>query len=454
MARLYVIGDDAALPSETLDQMSSALASWNHHRVSWSAISFDDIAGWRADLIVVVATPSQTKVIDFFQWLRSHPTVSPVIAVVSESATCDLLFACAEGADDFVIFPFAAEEFSQRILRVLKREAQARTDVSNRLISELGLAHLVGSDTRFLDELRKIPRVASTNCEVLITGETGTGKELCARAVHNLSARRNLPFICVDCGALPDQLFESEMFGHERGAFTDAHRTQRGLVALAAGGTIFLDEIDSLSLAAQSKLLRFLQDRTYRPLGAAQIVSSDVRIVAATNRDLERAVEHKAFRSDLFFRINVLRLHMVPVRERRGDIEILAQHLLTRCCGELGIRRKVLSQSSLRALTALDWPGNVREIYNVIRRAVVFSDGNVILPSHLLPEPLAQSDESSLSYRDARAKALAAFERHYVEQILRENAGNITRAARAAGKDRREFGRLVKRHQIIPRDPQ
>jgi DNA-binding NtrC family response regulator len=239
------------------------------------------------------------------------------------------------------------------------------------------------------------------------------------------------------------------MFGHERGAFTDAHRPQKGLVAVAEEGTLFLDEIDSLSLAAQAKLLRLLQDHTYKPLGAERFSRANVRIVAATNKDLEQCVSAGAFRRDLFFRINVLQIHMIPLRERRADIPVLAEHFLAMCCADMGCRRKSFASSSLQLLSALEWTGNVRELYNLIRRAVVFCEGSQVLPTHLSSQhELPAAAQVPANFRVARALALNAFERRYVEDMLRRHHGNVTRAAAEAGKDRRVFGRLIKRLQI------
>jgi DNA-binding NtrC family response regulator len=212
---------------------------------------------------------------------------------------------------------------------------------------------------------------------------------------------------------------------------------------------LFLDEIDSLSLAAQAKLLRLLQDRSYRPLGAERFGRADIRVLTATNRDLEREVRAGTFRRDLYFRINVLEIHMTPLRERPGDIPLLAEHFLDLCCGELGSPPKLLTTSAMQLLCSWEWPGNVRELYNVLRRAVVFADGSRILPAHLLPDAdLPPEPGRAGNFRSARALAVQSFERRYVEDMLRRHAGNITRAAEEAGKDRRVFGRLVKRLKI------
>jgi DNA-binding NtrC family response regulator len=251
----------------------------------------------------------------------------------------------------------------------------------------------------------------------------------------------------VDCGALPDHLFENEVFGHVRGAFTDARTDQKGLIAMASGGTLFLDEIDALTPGARAKLLRFLREKTYRPLGSDRFEHADVTIIAASNRDLERCVGQKQFRSDLFFRLNVLRLQLPPLRERREDIGPLARHFLAGLVESGGSKSKTISGSALRKLCAYGWPGNVRELQNVIQRAAVFSDGTQILPCHL-PIPGSTEEALAVNFRQARNAAIQVFEKAYVGDMLRKHNGNVTRAAREAQQDRRAFGRLVKKYNI------
>jgi two-component system response regulator GlrR len=240
------------------------------------------------------------------------------------------------------------------------------------------------------------------------------------------------------------------MFGHARGAFTDAHRDQKGLVALASGGTLFLDEIDSLTIAAQAKLLRFIQERAYRPVGSPQLTHADVRILVATNKNLDSLIHEGRFRSDLFFRLNVVQLHMVPLRERRSDILLLARHFLS-SSDDADTHRKTLSSAAARKLMEYDWPGNVRELSNVIQRAVVFSPTRQIQASHIHDGASAVELETIpqvANFREARARTLETFERAFVEDALRQSGGNVTRAARLAQKDRRVFGRLMKRYNI------
>src|SRR5262249_41205952 len=293
-----------------------------------------------------------------------------------------------------------------------------------------------------------LPRIAESGLPVVITGETGTGKELCARAIHHLGPRRNGPFIAVDCTSIPDHLFENELFGHVRGAYTDAHSEHKGLVAIADGGTLFLDEIDALSLAAQAKFLRFLQERVFRPLGSDRFVRADVNVLVASNQALEACIRNRAFREDLYYRLSVLQLHVPPLRERPDDIGLLANHFLEyfRLARH---EHKRLVPSALTKLVAYQWPGNVRELSNVIQRAIWLSPGTDIYPRDIeLPGPATPFREDSRRFREAREDVIRTFERTYVEELLRKHNGNVTRAATEAGTERRAFGRLIKKYNI------
>jgi two-component system response regulator GlrR len=425
--------------------------------VDWSCLD-PTLSAAPADLIVSSALDESASSLAWFRQVRDNPISTPVFAIVPEHAGEELLRLVAETVTDFATWPLRRGEVRERVGRIL---VGPRTDVDSvheKLVEEIGLTQLVGRAPAFLRVMTRLPALARSNRPVLITGETGTGKELCARAIHHLGRRRAFPFIPVDCGAVPDQLFENELFGHERGAFTDAHRRQKGLVGMAEGGTLFLDEIDSLSLMSQAKLLRFLQERTYRPLGGDRFERADINVLAATNQDLDELVREKRFRPDLFFRLSVLRLHMVPLRDRRDDVPLLAQHFLDGLAVEEGISPKRLAPACLMALSRMRWAGNVRELHHVLERAFVAAEGPLILPGHLraaltegesLPEP---PEPEAGPFRAARARAVAAFERQYVITMLRAHNGNITQAARTAHQDRRAFGRLVKRHNINPRN--
>jgi transcriptional regulator with PAS, ATPase and Fis domain len=307
---------------------------------------------------------------------------------------------------------------------------------------------LVGQSPLFLAATRSLTRLARFEVPVLIEGETGTGKELAARVVHYQSERRRGPFIPVNCGALPDTLVENEFFGHERGAYTDARESMPGVVALAEGGTLFLDEVNALPAKAQAALLRFLQDQRYRPLGAPGERSANVRIVAATNKNLEQLVERGEFRSDLFFRIKILFVNLPPLRVRHGDATLLAEHFLDECARRFHQPRKRLGPATRTAFESYSWPGNVRELENLIVRDYLMSD----CPELVWTSAPSPAPEPLTSYAAAKAAAVADFDRRFLRELLTRAAGNVTRAAAEAGKERRALGRLVKKYGLRSHD--
>lgn len=309
---------------------------------------------------------------------------------------------------------------------------------------------LVGASPAFLAMLEQIRRVAASEAPVLIEGETGSGKELAARAIHYRGVRRAGPFIPVNCGALPDQLVEAELFGHERGAFTDAKAARRGLVAEADGGTLFLDEVDALSARAQVALLRFLQDQRFRPLGANRERSTQVRLIAASNQPLDEAIGLGHFRSDLLYRLKILHLQLPPLRARDGDARLLARHFIDVFSAKYRFAPKSLDTAMLEWIDGHDWPGNVRELENWVHRELLMADGPSIgaLPRNRACDPCETAAPQSENFQRAKAEAVRRFERDYVVKVLRQAQGNVTRAAQIAGKERRAFGKLLKKHGI------
>ena len=415
----------------------------------WDSFRPESLRACPAQIIVAMTVPAPDKARTLFEWLRRNPIKIPTLAVLPDNSDHELFRHATEVVDDFVVWPVRTVELRRRLERILGPVRDEVKSVRQLLTGEAGLAQMVGEDPAFVRVVEQVPLVGASNSPVLLTGETGTGKELCARAIHMLSRRRSGPFIPVECGAVPEHLAENELFGHVRGAFTDAHKDQKGLAAMAENGTLFLDEVDSLSLAAQAKLLRFLQEGTYRPLGSEQFFKGDVRVVAASNRDLAACVEEKRLRSDLYFRLNVLHLHLPPLRERPSDIELLTRHYLDRLCIQEGLSCKNVTPASLRKLQNYHWPGNVRELYNVVQRAVVFSRGSQILPHHIELSSSAEAENVTASnFREARSAAIQSFERSFVRELLSRHSGNITHASKEAGKDRRAFGRLVKKYNI------
>lgn len=328
--------------------------------------------------------------------------------------------------------------------------------------------NLHGQSPAFRSALALLHQCARVDATVLVCGETGTGKELAARAIHYLSTRRHGPFVPINCGALPDSILEAELFGHTRGAFTDAKTDSLGVIGQAHGGTLFLDEIDSMSPRAQAAILRFAQDRSYRPLGSPQIRQADVRIVAATNADLSTLAEQGRFRQDLLYRLNVLSVPLPPLRERQGDALLLARAFVQRLVRQYGTPPRPLSPASAAWLQQpRAWPGNVRELEHLIHRAFLLSGGTQVelqgaaaqaapaaalttpaSPRGDLPEDHGTEPMALAAFADAKAQAIEAFERHYLTAVLNQAGGNLSLAARLAGKERSRFCRLVRKHGL------
>ncbi len=335
---------------------------------------------------------------------------------------------------------------------------RASESLIQRLTETQALAKLIGQAPAFRRAIAQITTIAQSDATVLISGETGTGKELVARAIHYLSPRAAFPFIAVNCGALPDTLLEDELFGHERGAFTDARLGRPGLVAQGEKGTLFLDEVGTLSDRAQAALLRVLEGKTYRILGSHREEHADVRFVAATNADLREWVEAKSFRADLYYRLCVFAINLPSLRERREDILLLAAHFV-KMYASPDRPELQLSPAARAALLTFDWPGNVRELEHAILRATRVCQTSVIevedlgLPpetGHAQP-PAPPSPSIIHPFNTLKKISVDAFERDYLTRLLGMHHGNITHAAHAAGKDRRELGRLLKKHHLDPR---
>jgi DNA-binding NtrC family response regulator len=320
----------------------------------------------------------------------------------------------------------------------------------------LGGVHFIGESESFQAMCEQLRRIARTHANALIEGETGTGKELVARSIHYDGVRSSGPFIPVNCGAIPDSLMESEFFGHRRGAFTDAKESAPGIVQLADGGTLFLDEVDSLSSRAQIALLRFLQDRTIRRVGEGTERSVDVRVLAASNTDLGELVKRGTFRQDLYYRLHIMHIALPPLRERGADVLLLARHFLERLAHRYSRAPLELDADSRHWLQRQPWPGNIRQLENLLEREFHMCAAEAVLRLGVLGEPPGrlttdQRDATrNWNYREAKALVLAEFDRRYLVALMRSARGNITRAAQLAGKERRDLGRLLARYSIAP----
>lgn len=389
--------------------------------------------------------------------IRDSGVSVDVILMTAYGTVADAVRAMKYGAADYLTKPFDPDTAVAAVEQVLARRKAEPPPAAAPLVEDF--PRLVGESPGMVHVFAMIERAAASDATVLVTGESGTGKELVARAIHTKSARSSRRFVAVNCGALPENLIESELFGHVRGAFTGAFTAKRGLFEEAAGGTLFLDEVGELPLAMQVKLTRVLQERAVRKVGATTEQPVDVRIIAATNVDLAAAVEGGQFREDLYYRLDVLTIRLPPLRDRRGDIPRLAESLLARIVAAAGSPPRHLSAEALALLSTHDWPGNVRQLENALARAVAVSMGDEIgvdgLPAEVgrpIPSSRSGGPLVSLSYRQAIAVERERATREYLVALLREVQGNVTQAAERAGIERESFHRLMKRHGVRAED--
>jgi DNA-binding NtrC family response regulator len=375
--------------------------------------------------------------------LRSAGTGFPVVVITAHGSIESAVAAMKEGACDFITKPLDPTHFDIVVRKALESEAlkrswellAAETDSRHRLI--------IGESKPMADAVDMARKAAASSATVLLLGESGTGKEIFARAIHHWSERRSQPFVAINCVGLSKELLESELFGHEKGAFTGADQLKKGKMELANGGTVFLDEIGDMSVELQTKLLRFLQEREFDRVGGRDPIRVDVRIVAATNRDLENAVKENRLREDLYHRLNVIPITLPPLRQRAEDIGALAEHFLRRFTAESKKNSTAFTDDALAKLTAYQWPGNVRELANVIERSVVLGRGETLTVKDL-PNRIAGLESSSRSDNLSYREAMESTRRELVAQALAESNGNRAAAAKALGLHEKYFLRMIK----------
>jgi DNA-binding NtrC family response regulator len=383
--------------------------------------------------------------------LADDPTL-PVIIMTAYATVSSAVQAIREGAFDYLTKPFRGEELLIAVERAIRHRELAKENkaLRERMARGADRERLVGSSPVMVRLMERMEKVAAADANVLITGESGTGKELIARTIHELSERKRHRFVPVDCAALPEGLLESELFGHERGAFTSADARKIGLLEDGNHGTVFLDEIAELSQPLQSKLLRVLEERRVRRVGGNELIEVNIRVIAATNQELDQAVAAGRFREDLYYRLNVVPIQVPPLRDRAGDIALLAQGFLARFSAAQTKEAPRVSPDVWDLLERYDWPGNVRELKNLVERLVVLDEDGLVSLAHL-PESLRppvrlsrpRAVTAAESYEEAREAALRAFKADYVAQLLDANDGNVSKAARQAGVSRRTFHRWL-----------
>ncbi|MBI2291703.1 MAG: sigma 54-interacting transcriptional regulator [Betaproteobacteria bacterium] len=373
---------------------------------------------------------------------QTQPTL-PVIILTAHGTIPDAVAATKRGVFGYLTKPFDAQALLEEVGRALAVGGAAGAEPPAG--GDEWRAAIITRNPALEDVLAKARLVAATDASVFIVGESGTGKELLAQAIHNASARRERAFVAINCGAMPEQLLESELFGHVKGAFTGAVRDHKGLFQSADQGTLFLDEIGDMPLPLQVKLLRVLQEKQVRPVGATQSIGVDVRVISATNRDIETEMTAGRFREDLYYRLNVVALKLPPLAERREDIPLLANHFLTALARKYHKTINSISPEALELLVSATWPGNVRQLYNVIEQSAALCS-TPLIPVALVQQAIQHQQSEFASFEQARKQ----FERDYLTRLLKITAGNVSQAAKLAQRNRTEFYKLLQRHELDP----
>ena len=448
-ARLLVVDDDTDL---------LRLLAMRLQATGYDVATADSVAAARSrlgverfDLVVSdVRLPDGDGLALFEDIRRQHPAL-PVILLTAHGTIPDAVEATALGVAGYLTKPFDSQALLQGIRQALQRAGPTharsglRADAPGSAGDTAWRAAILSRSSRMQAVLDEARLVAAADASVLIRGDSGTGKELLARAIHLASPRAAAPFVAINCGAIPEPLLESELFGHVRGAFTGATSAHQGLVQAAHGGTLFLDEIGDMPPALQVKLLRVLQERAVRPVGATRAQAVDLRIVSATHRDLDAALAAGQFRADLYYRIDVVSLQLPTLAERREDIPLLAGHFLRSLAHKYGRRLTGFAPEALEALATAPWPGNVRQLHNVVEQACALAT-TALIPRALVERALRVQPVEALGYAEAKRR----FERNYLIQLLKLTAGNVSDAARLAERNRTEFYRLLQRHDLTP----
>lgn len=440
-ARVLVVDDDPGLLR--LMQLRLEAAGYSVAAVASAEQALAHLAVSRPQVVVTDLQMGGMDGIALFEAIQSDNPALPVIILTAHGTIPDAVAAVKAGVFGYLTKPFDAKALLEEIERAL-----AVSNVSGVQGSEDGQwREAILTRNPALEEILARARlVAAGDAAILIQGESGTGKELLARAIHAASPRAGRPFVAINCGAMPEALLESELFGHVKGAFTGAVRDNQGLFVSAEGGTLLLDEIGDMPLALQVKLLRVLQERQVRPVGGVQQTPVDVRVISATHRDLEAEMAAGNFREDLYYRLKVVALRLPSLAERREDVPLLAMHFLTEIAGRYQKTFSGFSSEAFECLVTASWPGNVRQLYNVIEQSVALATQSLI-PASLVQQAIQREQTEFAPFEQARHK----FERDYLAQLLKITDGNVTHAARMAKRNRTEFYKLLQRHQLEPR---
>ncbi len=393
---------------------------------------------FRPDLVITDLRMDKMDGIGLLKELQSRSPGLRVVIVTAHGTIPDAVVATQSGAFGFLTKPIDKDELMQTVRKAIKVSGSVA-------VEEDWASEIITRNQAMKETLNQAKMVAATDARVLINGESGTGKELLARAIHNASPRHEKPFVAINCSAMAEDLLESELFGHEKGAFTGATRSHKGLFQAADGGTLLLDEIGDMPMRLQVKLLRVLQENQVRPVGSTDAIRVDVRVISATHRNLQDLMARGRFREDLYYRLNVVNIRIPTLDQRREDIPLLVAHFLQQIAREAGQERKVYAPEAVEMLVMAEWPGNIRQLFNVVRQNVALSRSPVI-SAELVQQSLGEHAGKLLSFTDARDE----FTRNYLSQILQITTGNVSQAARLAKRNRTDFYKLLARHDLNP----
>jgi DNA-binding NtrC family response regulator len=429
--------------------MRESLAGWldrDGHAVQTAASgeeALEKVKETQFDIFLVDIKMEGMSGLDVLRSVRESDPDADVVMITAYGSIPSAIEAMKDGAYDYMLKPFDPNELGVLIEKIIQHQEQARENIylKEQYKERTRFESMIGQSTPMQKIFNLICDVAPMDSTVLITGETGTGKGLAAKAIHTNSSRRNGPFVTVNCGAIPEHLMETELFGHQKGAFTDAKETKKGRLELAHGGTLFLDEIGEISMRMQIDLLRVLEDRVFYRVGGTQPIEADFRVIAATNRNLEQAIKAGAFREDLFYRLNVISFQMPSLIQHKEDIPLLAEHFLYRFAQEMNKLTDKISREAMDEMMLYDWPGNIRELENAIERAVVVGKKREILPEDL---PIFCHEPNALK----RGNSLKEVEKGHILQVLTDNKWNIARCAKILGIDRSTLYSKIKRYNI------
>ena len=436
-ARILVVDDDPGL----LRLLTIRLRAENYEveAVESGAAALAAAGRFRPDLVITDLRMDQMDGIGLLNELQSRWPGLRVIILTAHGTIPDAVHATQSGAFGFLTKPVEKQELLDQVRKALRVSGFPPS-------SEDWRAEIITRSPVMEEKLAQAQMVAGTDARVLISGESGTGKELLARAIHKASARHDRPFVAINCSAMAEDLLESELFGHEKGSFTGAIRSHKGLFQAADGGTLLLDEIGDMPMRLQVKLLRVLQENQVRPVGSTDALPVNVRVISATHRDLSQLMSSGTFREDLFYRLNVVHIEMPPLSRRREDIPLLVAHFLEQLAKETGTR-KIYAPEAVELLATAEWPGNVRQLHNVVRQNVALSR-TPIINAELVQQSLGGSPSRLPSFDEARDE----FTRSYLAQLLQITSGNVSQAARLAKRNRTDFYKLLSRHQLVPDD--